>query len=155
MGWKFLDISRLRDIELFEGLSDRALGDILGLTTMVEVAGAEHIFDEGDPGDAMYFILDGQVRISKHIPGVGEEALAFLEEGAYFGEMISATQFHDIWGGFVKSLSFGLIIAWFCTFVGYTAEATTEGVSRATTQAVVVTSLTVLIVDYMLTSILL
>lgn len=85
---------------------------------------------------------------------VGVELLG-VNSGAYFGEMIAATQFHDIWGGFVKSLSFGLIIAWFCTFVGYTAEPTTEGVSRATTQAVVVTSLTILIVDYILTSILL
>jgi CRP-like cAMP-binding protein len=35
----------------------------------------------------MYIVLEGQVRISKQIPGVGEEALAFLERGDYFGEM--------------------------------------------------------------------
>ena len=35
----------------------------------------------------MYLILSGEVRISKDIPGVGEEALAFLKEGSYFGEM--------------------------------------------------------------------
>lgn len=78
-----------------------------------------------------------------------------VNEGAYFGEMVAATGFNDIYGGFLKSLVFGGLIAWICTFVGYTAEGTTEGVSRATTNAVVVTSLTVLVVDYILTSVLL
>ena len=35
----------------------------------------------------MYVVLDGRVMISKDIPGAGEEALAFLERGDYFGEM--------------------------------------------------------------------
>ena len=47
----------------------------------------EVIFHEGDQGDALYVVLEGRVRISKFIPGAGEEALAFLERGAYFGEM--------------------------------------------------------------------
>jgi CRP-like cAMP-binding protein len=45
------------------------------------------IFREGEEGDAMYVVLEGRVRISKFLPGAGEEALAFLERGAYFGEM--------------------------------------------------------------------
>ncbi|MFQ5464299.1 MAG: MlaE family lipid ABC transporter permease subunit [Thermodesulfobacteriota bacterium] len=78
-----------------------------------------------------------------------------VNEGAYFGEMISATGFHDIYGGIIKSVTFGGLIAWICTFVGYTATSTTEGVSRATTNAVVATSLTILVTDYILTSMLL
>jgi phospholipid/cholesterol/gamma-HCH transport system permease protein len=78
-----------------------------------------------------------------------------INEGSYFGEMISATKFFDIYGGFVKSLTFGLLISWLCSFVGYTAEATTEGVSSATTNAVVLTSVCILMVDYILTSMLL
>ena len=35
----------------------------------------------------MYVVLDGRVLISKFIPGAGEEALAFLERGDFFGEM--------------------------------------------------------------------
>ncbi|MDX1584559.1 MAG: cyclic nucleotide-binding domain-containing protein, partial [Thermoanaerobaculia bacterium] len=45
------------------------------------------IFREGDEGDKLYIILDGRVRISKFIPGVGEEALALLDRGDFFGEM--------------------------------------------------------------------
>jgi phospholipid/cholesterol/gamma-HCH transport system permease protein len=78
-----------------------------------------------------------------------------VNEGAYFGEMISATSFHDIYGGFLKAITFGLLISWLCSFVGYISTPTTEGVSRATTNAVVLTSVSILMVDYILTSVLL
>ncbi|MDD9304095.1 MAG: ABC transporter permease [Desulfobacter sp.] len=78
-----------------------------------------------------------------------------VNEGAYFGKMVSAVTYTDIWGGVVNSLSFGLLIAWICAFMGYTAQVTTEGVSHATTRAVVLSSLSILIVDYILTSLLL
>jgi cAMP-binding proteins - catabolite gene activator and regulatory subunit of cAMP-dependent protein kinases len=45
------------------------------------------IFREGEHGDKLYIVLEGRVRISKFIPGVGEEALAVLDRGDFFGEM--------------------------------------------------------------------
>jgi len=45
------------------------------------------IFREGEAGDALYIVLEGRVRISKFIPGVGEEALTVLDRGDFFGEM--------------------------------------------------------------------
>jgi len=45
------------------------------------------IFREGDGGDKLYIVLNGRIRISKFIPGVGEEALAVLDRGDFFGEM--------------------------------------------------------------------
>lgn len=90
MGWKFLDISLLREIDLFSSLSDRALNELIPLTSTVSCKPGHVVFNEGDVGDAMYMILSGEVRISKNIPGVGEEALAFLKEGSYFGEMALA-----------------------------------------------------------------
>lgn len=87
MGWKYLDINVLKDVELFRNLSDRVLQEILVLMTTHEYSRGQTIFAEGDPGDALYLILEGEVRISKHIPGVGEEALAFLPDGSCFGEM--------------------------------------------------------------------
>ena len=45
------------------------------------------IFREGEKGDKLFIVLDGRVRISKFIPGVGEEALAVLDRGDFFGEM--------------------------------------------------------------------
>ena len=63
--------------------------------------------------------------------------------------------------GFIKSLFFGLLVAWICTGRGYFVHVNrgmgfgAESVSRATTQAVVFSSIGVLIFDYFLTSVLL
>jgi CRP-like cAMP-binding protein len=45
------------------------------------------IFGEGEPGDCLYIVLDGAVRISRMVPGMGEECLAILERGEVFGEL--------------------------------------------------------------------
>ena len=78
-----------------------------------------------------------------------------VSEGAYFGEMVRAVEWIDVYGGFVKSIVFGLIVAWVCCYMGYFSKPTTEGVAQATTNAVVVSSVSVLIMDYVLTSLLL
>jgi CRP-like cAMP-binding protein len=63
------------------------------LRRLAEVAEArafeveQAVFREGDDGHSLYIVLSGAVRISKMIPGVGEEALAILERGKFFGEM--------------------------------------------------------------------
>jgi phospholipid/cholesterol/gamma-HCH transport system permease protein len=55
----------------------------------------------------------------------------------------------------IKSVSFGLIISWISCYKGYNAGHGAEGVSRATTSAVVMASVMILIWDYFLTSVLL
>ncbi len=78
-----------------------------------------------------------------------------VSEGAYFGEMVHAVEWVDVYGGFVKSIAFGLIVSWICCFIGYFARPTTEGVAEATTNAVVISSVSILVMDYVLTSLLL
>jgi len=79
-----------------------------------------------------------------------------VSSGVYFGEMMSYVEMSDVWEGFFKSLNFGLIIAWVCCFKGYYTGYYTgfgaEGVSTATTQAVVLSSVLILVWDYFLTS---
>ena len=60
---------------------------LLSISTEKKAKKNEVIFKEGDIGDAFYLIVTGSVRISTLVPGVGEEALAILREGEYFGEM--------------------------------------------------------------------
>ncbi len=72
--------------------------------------------------------------------------------GTYFGEMINYVDLEDITGGLYKSLSFGAIIAWVCCYKGFYTGFGAEGVSRATTQAVVLSSVLVLVWDYFMTS---
>jgi CRP-like cAMP-binding protein len=77
----------LRRCPLFESLSAEQLEKIAEIATRrVHVAG-EHVFREGSTGDEMYVVVTGTVRISKEIPGAGEEALTLLGPGSYFGEM--------------------------------------------------------------------
>lgn len=67
-------------------LSTMEINFLSSLSRERKVAPEEVVFREGDLGDKMYVVLDGRVRISKHI-GDGEEALGFAERGDYFGEM--------------------------------------------------------------------
>ena len=75
-----------------------------------------------------------------------------LPVGAYFGEIGRYLEFSDIIGGTWKSLTFGLIMAWTCCYKGYTTGLGAEGAGRATTQAVVRTSVLILVWDFFMTS---
>ena len=70
-----------------KGLSSSELRLLAGFSQEQRYRRGDAIFREGDAGDTLYIILDGQVRISKYISGVGEEALAILDRGEFFGEM--------------------------------------------------------------------
>ncbi len=78
-----------------------------------------------------------------------------INSGVYFGQMEASVELKDILDGIWKSVAFGLIIAWVCTFKGYFTGRGAEGVSRSTTSAVVLSSVLILIGDYVLTSVLL
>lgn len=75
-------------------------------------------------------------------------------EGTYFGEMANYVGIEDVQEGFYKSISFGVIITWVCSYKGYHAGFGAEGVSKATTQAVVLSSVLILFWDYIMTSLL-
>ena len=84
---------------------------------------------------------------------VGVELLG-LSRGTYFGEMQTFVDMTDIMTGFWKSLSFGIIVTWVCTYKGFNVSRGAEGVARATTQAVVLSSVLILVWDYFLGSVL-
>jgi len=84
---------------------------------------------------------------------VGVELLG-LSEGTYFGEMQSFVDMNDVMTGIWKSLSFGVIVTWVCTYKGFHVGHGAEGVARATTQAVVLSSVLILVWDYFLGSVL-
>jgi phospholipid/cholesterol/gamma-HCH transport system permease protein len=84
---------------------------------------------------------------------VGVQLLG-LSEGTYFGEMESFVRMDDIMTGFWKSISFGVIVTWVCTYKGFNVGHGAEGVARATTQAVVLSSVLILVWDYFMGSVL-
>jgi CRP/FNR family cyclic AMP-dependent transcriptional regulator len=77
----------LKKINLFSSLTDDELEEIEKICVRETFAKDTIMFLEGDPGNKCYVIVKGEVRISKIIPNIGEEALAVLKPGDYFGEM--------------------------------------------------------------------
>jgi phospholipid/cholesterol/gamma-HCH transport system permease protein len=61
--------------------------------------------------------------------------------------------FDDVGNGMIKSLVFGVACTFVALYQGYEAVATPEGVAQATTRTVVISSLAVLLLDFVLTAI--
>lgn len=80
-------IDALGKMQLFHGLAPRALELIAAIAGEESREAESYIFREGEQGDKVYLILTGKVRISRTLPGMGEEALAILGAGEAFGEM--------------------------------------------------------------------
>jgi CRP/FNR family cyclic AMP-dependent transcriptional regulator len=81
------NIDLLRTIQIFQDLTPEELGRITELCEERKYDSGTYIFHEGEPGNRLFIIVDGEVRISRQIPGAGEEALAVLKKGSLFGEM--------------------------------------------------------------------
>lgn len=82
-------------LDLFGGLNPTHLKRVVAIGVEERHPRGAKIFQEGDPGDRFYLILDGAVRISKTMNGLGEEALAVLRPGNYFGEMSLVDETQD------------------------------------------------------------
>ena len=72
---------------LFEGIEPELLQDIAGGVNVMRMAPGQVIFNEGDPGNALYLVGEGSVKISKSGRGGQQETLGFIESGNFFGEM--------------------------------------------------------------------
>jgi len=93
-----------------------------------------------------------------YMAGVG---LMDVSPGSYMQGMQTSVTNHDIRLGIIKSFVFGLLVVWICSGRGYFVREIrgagfgAESVSRVTTQAVVLSSISVLVFDYLLTAVLL
>jgi ATP-binding cassette, subfamily B, bacterial len=82
-----VEASRLRAIPFFENL-DEALLSALAERFVVERHTEGHtIFEEGDPGDKLYFIDRGEVEVMVTGPTGEKRRVALLRDGDYFGEI--------------------------------------------------------------------
>ena len=91
-------IEQLSKIDLFAGLKPQAIELIAKVSSEESHALGTKIFQHGDAGDKLYLILEGKVRISREVPGMGEEALAVLGPGEAFGEMLRRQAQHGVMG---------------------------------------------------------
>lgn len=77
----------LEKVDLFEGLPKEDVSRIADIVSGTAVEAGEVLFEEGDPGDAFYVVVDGAVEIVKQVGGGEEEKLAVRRAGEAFGEM--------------------------------------------------------------------
>ena len=77
----------LRNVPIFKDLDDAELQAVAEVCKEEKFESGIYIFKEAEPGNRLYIIVTGEVRISRDVPGSGEEALAVLKPGALFGEM--------------------------------------------------------------------
>ena len=76
-----------------------------------------------------------------------------LDPGNFWSAMENGVDVkRDLGNGIVKSIVFGVICSFVAVYQGYEAKATPEGVARATTRTVVISSLAVLAMDFLLTA---
>jgi CRP/FNR family transcriptional regulator, cyclic AMP receptor protein len=77
----------LRTVPLFQDLDDEGLTQVLLVALVKRYPAGSQILVEEQPGGQLHILRDGEVRISKMVPGLGEEALTILRPGEFFGEV--------------------------------------------------------------------
>ncbi|KAB2896708.1 MAG: cyclic nucleotide-binding domain-containing protein [Kofleriaceae bacterium] len=82
VGEASLKLDALKAMQMFRYLSYRELVRVANSTTVSEHAADEPIFAEGDPGESMYVVMTGSVKLTK-----GGVSVAQLGKGQHFGEM--------------------------------------------------------------------
>jgi CRP-like cAMP-binding protein len=72
---------------MFEGLGDEDLDALARTLEERRIPAGQMIFNQGDPGDAMYLIVEGHVNI--HLPGEASRRVSLkdITRGEYFGEL--------------------------------------------------------------------
>lgn len=82
-----IDKELLARSAIFQDLDADEIEAVAKICSMQGFRLGAYVFREGDAGDRLYLIAKGAVRISRHLPGTGEEAITVLKQGACFGEM--------------------------------------------------------------------
>ncbi len=77
-----LKLDVLKAMPMFRWLSYKELVRVSAITETVELPAGKQIFAAGEPGDAMYVVLSGKVKLTK-----GDTQVAELDKGQHFGEM--------------------------------------------------------------------
>lgn len=81
------DHTVIRNNRLFAGIPTDLLSNVGSDMDLVQFDADDIIFNEGEPGDCLYLVCEGSVRISKAGRGGQQETLGFIQPGNFFGEM--------------------------------------------------------------------
>jgi len=148
---------------LFAGRAGTALASEIGLMRATDQLAAMDVMAV-DPmrwvvmprflGGVVAMPLLTAVFVTISIFGVQLIGVQFYEvdQGQFWSQMRAAVEIDDIREGLVKGFVFGIACSLIAVFEGYNSLPTAEGVGQATTRTVVISSVTTLILDYILTA---
>jgi phospholipid/cholesterol/gamma-HCH transport system permease protein len=151
---------------LFAGRAGTALASELGLMRATDQIPAMEVMAV-DPmrrvvvprflGGVIAMPLLTAIFIMVALFGVQLVGVQFLgvDQGQFWSQMRDAVELDDVAEGLTKGLVFGVACSLIAVFEGYHAQPTAEGVGRATTRTVVISAVTTLVLDYILTAIML
>ncbi|MEJ2157069.1 MAG: cyclic nucleotide-binding domain-containing protein, partial [Desulfobacteraceae bacterium] len=80
-------ILKLKPIEIFEDLNVNELAAVASVLEEVAFSANEIVIQEGDPGDTLFLIIEGEVAVLKTETDGSELTLDHIQEGDHFGEM--------------------------------------------------------------------
>ncbi|SDS60804.1 CRP-like cAMP-activated global transcriptional regulator GlxR [Corynebacterium timonense] len=72
---------------IFQGVEPAAVSALIGEMETVNFTRGTTIFDEGEPGDRLYIIIDGKVKLARHAPDGRENLLSVMGPSDMFGEL--------------------------------------------------------------------
>lgn len=72
---------------IFQGVDAEAVDTLINEMETVTFARGTTIFDEGEPGDRLYIIIDGKVKLARHAPDGRENLLSVMGPSDMFGEL--------------------------------------------------------------------
>ncbi|HTI15409.1 MAG TPA: Crp/Fnr family transcriptional regulator [Dictyobacter sp.] len=81
------EIAYLKQVNIFSGLGDEDIRELVSVAKKRTFRAGEVIFHRDDPGQVLYVIKEGKVKISLISPDGQEISLVVLGKGEYFGEM--------------------------------------------------------------------
>lgn len=80
-------VDLLKGVELFAGLNTDQIQRLAAITRLVEYKDGEIVFKQGEPGDRLYVIQDGQVAVVVGDDPKTAQPTLYLGRGQIFGEM--------------------------------------------------------------------
>ncbi len=95
-------------------------------------------------------IFDSIGMVGSYLVGV---KLLGIDQGIFMAKIVEYVDYEDLFSGLIKAAFFGGILSVVGCYKGYTTAGGAEGVGRATTDSVVISAVSILIADYILTAI--
>ncbi|HAA02021.1 MAG TPA: hypothetical protein DCE18_01470 [Syntrophobacteraceae bacterium] len=77
----------LQEIPLFSSLEDEDIEEIARIVVQLDLPGGTVLFREGDAGNRLYIVRNGELEVIKRMAMPEEQVLRVLKPGDYFGEM--------------------------------------------------------------------